>query len=167
METGGAERGNHRVVVGDLDGVVETLVIFEDVRLAALDVGTIRSVVAFDVDLANRRVVVACFLDVFAVPVDFTTGPVNGSLGVAGLAGGPEGELHARGRLGKFITLSGLVPCRLLLQSALHITIDRPVDVVLLPVDLVGVPIFEGVAVIAINLGRVSVVVCTPLASCP
>lgn len=95
METGGTERGNHRIVVGNLDGVVQALVILENVRLAALDVGTIRSVVAFDVDLANLRVVVTGFLDVFAVPVNLTASPVDGSLGVAGLAGRPEGELHA------------------------------------------------------------------------
>ena len=34
----------------------------------------------------------------------------------------------------------------------------------MLPVDFVGVPIFEGVPIIAINLKLVSVVVCTPLA---
>ena len=160
METVGTERGNHRVVVGNLDGVVETLVILEDVRLAALDVRTIRSVIAFDVDLANLRIVVAGFLDVFAVPVNLTTGPVNGSLGVAGLTGGPEGHLHARGSLGEFEALRGFVPCVLLFQSALHIAIDRPVDVVVLPVNFVGVPIFEGVAIIAINFGLASVVVC-------
>lgn len=160
METGSAERGNRCIVVGNLDGVVEALVILEDVRLAALDVGTIRSVVAFDVDLANLRVVGASFLDVFAVPVNLTASPVDGSFGIAGLAGGPEGELHARGSLGKFKALRGFIPCLLLFQGALHITINRPVDVVVLPVNFVGVPIFEGVTIITINLGLASVVVC-------
>jgi hypothetical protein len=34
--------------------------------------------------------VVTRFLNVLALPVDLTTGPVDGALGVAGLAGGPS-----------------------------------------------------------------------------
>lgn len=155
VETGGAQRGKDGGVVGDGDIALHSRRFGVDIGVVAGlgDVG--RSIVALNADLADHGIVVADGLDVLAVPVDITTGPVNGTLGVAGLAGGPERHLKARGCLGELVLLGGLVVGVGLFQSAAHGAVDDPVDLLRGPIDLVSVPVIEGVLAIHADVAGV------------
>lgn len=146
VETGGTERGENGAVVGHPNGGLETIFINEDVRLGSEGVRGLGRIVALDGDLAKGGVVVALLLDILAVPVDLTTGPGDGSGGVARLTSGPQGQLHAHGRLGVHVAITGFVPGGRALESALDFTVHGPGDGLGLPVDGVLVPLIEGVA---------------------
>lgn len=101
--------------------------------------------VAVDGDGLESGVEVAGLLDVGGVPVDLTTGPGNGSGGVAGEAAGPDGDLDAGGRLGEGPLVGGGVPVILAVDGAADLAVDEPCDGVGRPLDLVVVVVVEGV----------------------
>jgi hypothetical protein len=145
VETGGAEGGQNGGVVRDLDITLHGVGVGVDVRVVAGLLGRRGSIVALHADLADGGEVVAVLLDVLAVPVNDTTGPIDCALGVAGLAGGPEGHLQTGGSLGELVLLGGGVVGVGLLKGALDGAIDDPVDLLGGPVDLVGVPVAVGI----------------------
>jgi len=104
----------------------------------------VRRVVAFDGDVLDLSVVIAVG-HVRAVPVHETTGPLNSTLSVAWKTTGPKRELHTRRCLRVFVLVGGLVVGVIAFQSAHDLVVDRPVDVVGLPVNLVCVPILASV----------------------
>lgn len=141
IEASGAKGTENGLVVGDLDVRFHSRGLGVEVGLVAVVLGVLRRVVALDSDLADGGEVVAVVLDVLAVPVDHTTGPVDGALGVGGLSGGPERHLQTGGGLGELVLLGGLVVGVGLLQGALDGAVDNPVDLLGGPVDFVGVPV--------------------------
>lgn len=108
--TRGKERLEDCRFVGDLDGVVGGRVVCVDVRLVALDVGAGWRVIALHGDISKRGVVVTVLLDVFTIPVNKTTGPLDRALAVARETSGPNRELNPGRRLGEFETVRGLIP---------------------------------------------------------
>lgn len=147
VQTGSTERAENGRVISDGDVVNQGSLGGVDVRVVAGLLGARGGRVASDIDLADGSIVVALLLDVLAVPVNLTTGPVDGTLGVAGLAGGPERHLQARGGLGVLVAVGSRVPGVGLLQGALDLAVDDPLGLIGLPVDLVGVPVVKGILV--------------------
>ena len=91
------------------------------------------------------------------IPVDLTAGPFNCAFGVAGLAGWPEGHLQSGRGLGELVLIGGCVKGFGLLQGALNLAVDLPLDGFRGPVKLIGVPIAE--SIFAVNLGFTTIVV--------
>lgn len=155
VQTGSTEGTENGRVISDGDVGLHGSLGGVDVRVVAGLLGARGGSVASDIDLANSSVVVTLLLDVLAVPVNLTTGPVDGTLGVAGLAGGPERHLQARGGLGVLEAVGSGVPGVGLLQGAHDGAVDDPLGLVGLPVDLVGVPVVKGILVADRGVGAV------------
>lgn len=145
----GAEEGfEDRLLVRKNDVRLQTGFVVVDVRDVA-GLGRLRGrrrVVALDLNVFDRRVVVAVFLDLVAFPVDFSASPVNGSDFVCGESTGPEGELHAGGGLRVVVALGLVVVGVLLEECAADNAVDRPGDLLRRPVNLVLVVVVVGVA---------------------
>lgn len=88
-------------------------------------------------------VVVPIVLDVLGVPVNQSTGPVNGSLAVGGETCGPEGKLHTGRCLRKIPLIRGRVPSVRTLLRAANLSIYQPSNCIWSPIDLVGVVVVE------------------------
>lgn len=101
--------------------------------------------VALDRDGLKGGVEVAGLLDIGSVPVNLTTGPSNGSGGVAGETTRPDGDLDTRRCLGERPLVGGGVPVILAVDGAADLAIDEPLDVVGGPPDFVVVEVVEGV----------------------
>jgi hypothetical protein len=108
-------------------------------------------------------VVVPIVLDISGVPVDKSTGPVDGSLAVGGETCRPEGELNTSGSLGEVPLVRRCIPGVGSLLYAAYLSIYQPCDRIGCPVNFVGVVVVEGV-----RKGDVEfVVICSKLALIP
>lgn len=90
-------------------------------------------------DILDHGIVVAV-LHVGAVPINLTTGPLNGTLRVTSLTSRPQTELDSGGGLGVVVLASGLVVSLVTIQSAENLAVNLPAERVGLPVDRVSVP---------------------------
>lgn len=147
--TGSTERGQHSVLVSNLNRAVESVVVCVDVRLVSLDIGTRWGLVALDGDFTIGGIVVAVLLDVGAIPIDHATCPLDGTFAIRGDTGRPQRHLQTGRGLRELEPVGGCVPGAGFIEGASNFAIDAPVDVVGLPVNLVGVP---GVECITINI---------------
>lgn len=145
VQTGSTQGAENSGVTGDLDIGLHGVAGGEDVRVVASGGDSVGSGVACNIDLTDGSVVVTGILNILAVPVNLTTSPGDSTGGIAGLTGGPEGHLQAGGGLGVLVLLGGGVVGIGLLDSAHHGAVDDPLQLFGLPVDLVGVPVIEGV----------------------
>lgn len=145
VQTGSTQGAENSGVAGDLDISLHGVAGGVDVRVVAGGSDSVGSRVASNIDLADGSVVVTGILDILAVPVNLTTSPGDSTGGVAGLTGGPEGHLQAGGGLGVLVLLGGRVVGIGLQEGAHHGAVDDPLQLVGLPVDLVGVPVIEGI----------------------
>ena len=118
-----------------------------------------RRFVAIDRDVLDFGVVVAV-AHVRAVPVHEATSPLDRTLSVAWKTTGPERELHTRRSLGVLVLLGGLVVGVIAFQGTHDLVVDGPVDIIGLPVNLVGVPVLASVGDI-INVFTIAV--CNPV----
>lgn len=91
-------------------------------------------------DILDHGVVVA-ILHVLTVPVNLTTGPINGTLSIASLAGRPQTELNSRRGLRVVVLASGLVVSLVAVQGTKDLAINLPAKGVRCPVDGVSVPL--------------------------
>jgi hypothetical protein len=78
------------------------------------------------------------------VPVNFTSGPLNGTLAVGGKSSGPERELDAGWCLWIVIDASGLVEGVFAVDGAADLVVDFELDAFRGPVKFVGVPVVKG-----------------------
>ena len=84
-------------------------------------------------------------LDILTIPIDFSAGPVNCSLGVGGKSSWPDGDLHSRWGLWELPLVGSRVPGIFTLLCASDLAIDRPSNLVGRPFDSVIVVVVEGV----------------------
>ena len=91
------------------------------------------------------RIVVPISLDILAIPIDFSTGPVNRSLGVGGESSGPDGDLHTGWGLWVLPLVGRCVPGILALLCASDLAVDGPDDFIGRPFDGVVVVVVEGI----------------------
>ena len=114
------------------------------VSLVVTRVISVRRFVAIDRDVLDFGVVVAVG-HVRAVPVHETTSPLDRTLSVARETTRPKRELHTRRSLRVFVLFGGLVVGFVAFQGTHNLVVDRPVDVIGLPVNLVRVPVLTSV----------------------
>lgn len=129
---------NGRLVAVD-DGVVgspDVIVVVRDTLVGAR--GLVR-LPALDLDLSEGGKVVAILLDLIRVPVDLSTSPINGALGVGLETTGPDGDLNTGWRLGEIPLLSFGVPSLGSLLDTANLSIDKPPNFVWGPLDLIVV----------------------------
>lgn len=145
VRAGSEERAEDGVLVAVDDGVVGAGGVVIVVRLAGVSARGAGSVVALHFDRIDHGVVVADLLDVLRVPVDCSTGPGDRTGRVGGESTRPEGELYSCWGLWEVPLVRGRVPSVGLLLGASYDTVYGPCDLIGGPVDLVCVPVVEGI----------------------
>lgn len=145
VETNSLEGAKHGLVVGDNNVLREASNVVVDVSVGTLDLGVGRRIVASNRDVLKSNVKVTGVGDIGGVPVDLTTSPVDGTLGVGSQSTGPDGDLDEGGSLGVVVGLGGSVEGILLVEDTADLAVDGPGDGVLSPVNLVGVEVLVGV----------------------
>lgn len=143
--TSALQRSQVGALVAIDDGVVGAGTIAVGVAGSGAGSKSRSGVVAIDGDGLKGGVKVAGLLDIGGVPVNLTTGPSNGSGGVAGETARPDGDLDTRGSLGEGPLVGGGVPVVLAVDGAADLAIDEPLDGVGGPSDFVVVEVVEGV----------------------
>lgn len=138
------------VVVSDGNIALQTLLRGVDVGLGTSLVDTARRVVRLNTQRLNINVEETILSSLALVPLDGATSPLPGTLS-RGITSRPQTELDAARSLRESVITSGGVLRVLLVKGAHSITIDDPLDLVLLPVDGVLVVVLLGVAA---NLSR-------------
>lgn len=155
----GAEEGlEHCLVVGYCDGGLDTFAVRVDVGSLSGDVRARGSVVALHVDVFEDRVVVAVLLNVRGVPVDQSSRPGHCALAILGDTGRPQGELNTGRGLRVVVLIVCFVEGVALLQRADVIAIDRPRELIGLPINGVSVECAEGIAAVGHGDGFLIVV---------
>lgn len=135
----------HEVLVSDGDVTLHTVLRGVDVRLRTSLVNTARRVIRLNAQGINLDVEVTVRGSLATAPVDGTTSPFLSTLSTR-VTSRPQTELNAARSLRVGVLTTGRVLGVLLVESAHGVTIDNPVDLVLLPVDGVLVVVFLGVA---------------------
>lgn len=145
VEADGLKRAENIAIVSDFNVVTKTVVAGELVGLGTGLCDVVGEVVALDADVLEGNVKVARALDVFSVPVDSSTGPVNSTLTVGRRSTRPQGDLNDGRSLGKFVDTGGGIVSVGLLEDTAGLAIDQPGDGVFSPVNSVGVIVFKGI----------------------
>lgn len=96
-----------------------------------------RRVVTLDSNVLHHGIVISV-LHVRAVPADFATSPVNGTLAVFRETGRPERKLNPGRRLREMVLASRGIVSLVSESGPLYFVIDGPANVVRLPVNGVG-----------------------------
>lgn len=143
------------VVVSDGNIALHTVLRGVDVGLGTSLVDTLWGVVRLNTHRLNINVEETILSSLALVPLDGATSPLPGTLS-RGITSRPQTELDAARSLRESVLTSGGVLGVLLVKGAHSVTIDDPLDLVLLPVDGVLVEVLLGVAV---NLSTDHVVV--------
>jgi hypothetical protein len=91
-------------------------------------------------------VVVSVVLDIRGVPVDQSTGPLDGSLSVGGKTSRPEGKLHTSRCLREIPLVRRGIPGVRSLQRAADLSIYQPCDLIRSPINFVRVVVIERVS---------------------
>jgi hypothetical protein len=104
-----------------------------------------RGIVAFDRDLAKGRIVVTVGLDVWAVPLNWTTGPLDRTGSVGRRTTGPNRELDTCRRLREAPLIGCGIPSLRPLLNPANLAVDEPRYIVRCPSNLVLVKIIESV----------------------
>ena len=86
-------------------------------------------------------------MHILAVPVNFTTSPIDSTLGVGGKTTGPERQFETSRSLREHILFGSSVVCLVFIQDADGFSVEIPGDRIGSPINLVGVEVFERVGV--------------------
>ena len=104
------ERLEYGLIIGDLHGAFQSLVVRVDIRLVPFNFCPLGRVVALDLDLVEHGVVIAIILDIFGVPVHKPTSPLDCAVAILLQASRPKRYFDPGRGLRVFVQVGGLVP---------------------------------------------------------
>jgi hypothetical protein len=126
---------NNRVV-----GATQILVV---VALSLVGTDSVAAVIALNGNRLNFGVKESDLLNVFGVPVDLTTSPINGTLRVSLKTTRPERQLDTRRGLREAPVLRCRVPGILALLGSSQLAIDPPLNLVGCPPQFIIMEVVE------------------------